>query len=592
MIDEVDLLKGSALDFDKQPYLRQLFRTVARERTTRLTFVVGAGISQDAGLPGWSGLIKNMCRLIEEPEMQELALSDEVDMLRKAEFVLQMVSERTGEHEDQIIGRALYGQLPSVTPGPSALAIARLGVSLSRRSDRARLLTTNFDEVLEVALQDYVAPTRIKSIRLDEEVLLERALSSDGRRTLKKWSQAPDPGVWNVLHAHGMVVPRRRTLEPLILNESKFLRYGPAVRSLITEELKTSCVIFIGLSVTDPNLTGPLWEMRGKWHGDHAAEGGRKPFLLTTPSSAGEQGTRYALQKARYLEEELQLRPIFLKSHSQLAQVLFDLDLAAHAPAEDYLISRRSRAPLVYGVRFQKKLDECYDAVGCDPTTDALLGQGAHSLSASLNALLTNRGSIGRMLRRFANRPPIKDLSDEHFGFFLWLRARAHGRAKASYALRLIGTSASTLSDSWLSPFRQVPIEPDSPYAVARAVFEGKYIVSNMSEQISAEIPYPKWRGVLAVPIRIESRVHCPDGNPKFGLDILTVGAIALGTTKPVVRLEAPKLPLRRKRTSVDPSMSLLATLEPEETAEFQLSLERCAQKLLGVGRPTTAAQS
>jgi hypothetical protein len=161
MISEEELTEGHAFSFSKHPYLKDLFDTVL-DREIPITFVVGAGVSMDASLPSWYRLIDNICGQIKEDHLKKLALNDSADPMRKAEFVLEMAKrESSRKTSESIVRDALYGRKPATfSPGPLAEAIVRLGTALG---GRARLLTTNFDTIIESALARYPLPADIRS---------------------------------------------------------------------------------------------------------------------------------------------------------------------------------------------------------------------------------------------------------------------------------------------------------------------------------------------------------------------------------------------------------------------------------------------
>jgi len=369
MIAEDDFLNGHAFSFTKQPYLAALFETVI-DRDTNITFVVGAGVSLDSGLPPWLSLIDRMCEQLRgDPVLMDLALRDRSDPMRRAELVLEMVLRRkAGWQPETVIRHALYRPRPSRLPltGPLAEAIAQLG---TRLGNRGRLITTNFDEVLETALGRYLPESEIKSYGLRSEVDHSR------------WSNSI--GIGHVLHVHGLVRPKRGPLKPVILTESHFLEHGPKVRALILKQLQASCVIFIGVSLADPNLTGPLWDLRS------GQQVRIRPFVLTVPEPPP-QGChhrdikRYTLENARYLEDKLKMRPIFLKSYAQQIQVLGDLDLALSAGKSRYTIGASGDSNLEYGLRFTRALNKAYESIGCTGGSDSPERCNARKLSDRL----------------------------------------------------------------------------------------------------------------------------------------------------------------------------------------------------------------
>jgi hypothetical protein len=558
MISEEELTKGHAFSFSNQPYLKDLFDTVF-DRTIPITFVVGAGVSVDASLPSWHTLIDNICEQIKEAHLQRLALSDPADLMRRAEFVLEMAKEGTSKSSERIVRDALYGKSPAAfSPGPLAEAIVRLGTALG---NRARLLTTNFDNIIESALEKYPLRADIKSTSLREEL------------KTKPWSKQSPVGIHNVLHVHEIVASKGRHGMPVVLSESQFLEHGPAVRKIILEQLRETCVIFIGVSVTDPNLTGPLWDARPSKPGENGLPW--KPFVLTVPDSvdstgcSDEEGKKYALRKARYLEEKLQMRPIFLKSYAQLVQVLWDLDLGLAAPAGFYVTSDpRSHASLTYGDRFKRKLDACYTAIGCEAAQDSLSYENAQELNTALHAALF-KGEVNYILNELITRHDKDITTEENFGLFLWLRVRELDPDRAPYKIKLIGTSTYVHRDSW-SATKRVDIERGPKFPMARALFWGTMLTG---EPPARDSPFAFWKGMLAKPIRSIDKNYCKDG--LHGFDTVVVGAVTLNTTKYAER--------EQHRSEPEDHLSVLCRMKPAEASQLGASLEEAVQKILEI---------
>jgi hypothetical protein len=553
-----------AFSFSNQPYLEDLFNIIIHTETP-ITFVVGAGVSIDAGLPTWKTLIERMCNKISGDSYKKMALADSADLMRKAEFVIRMLMEEPGGRApEEIVRAALYEKASSsVTFGPLAEAIARLGAALD---ERARLLTTNFDKVIEAALREYSLPADIKSIHLEEEL------------GVQSWSEQSPVGVHNVLHVHGILFPGEVAGRSLVLTEPDFLKYGHEVRRLIAEQLRTSCVIFIGVSVTDPNLTGPLWEVRCS---AGANENLLPTFVLAVPETirlADDKRSEeerdhdektYALQKAKYLEQTLKMRPIFLKSYAQLVQVLWDLDLGLAAkklPGEKQYVTSPPRPDdsLTYGNRFKQRLNACYAAIGYDEAQDTIPYEKAQELNSSLHAALFEGDVYGFLKRMTEHRNKVFG-EYENFGIFLWLRVREknHPEREAPYKLKLIGTSTYVHRAAW-STSKEILIREDSDFPAARTVFHGAQMVDDQPKRDS---PFTVWQGIFAKPIRIEDfHYRTPDG--KHGRDVIVVGAVTLNTTR---------------STQASPK-SVLSMLSVNELGQLGGSLEEAMRKILRPG--------
>lgn len=514
MITTADLVDGHTLSFTQQPNLRELFRRLT-DTDKPTTFVVGAGVSMNAGLPSWTQLLNAMTKYIPDPRFQRMAASDPADPMRKAEYIRQLVLARTKMSSVEVVRDSLFKESADVPPGDLAVAIAKVIASNPRRF---RVFTTNFDGVMEAAIRGYVGEDRVDAVGLDE---VERGVLDTALDVVK------------VVHLHGKIEANDQTsIEPIILTESEFLREGPRVRRIISDEMKRADVIFVGVSLTDPNLVGPLWDLSEF----PAAKTATARFALVVPglepgSEDQDESYEYSLEKAHYLEQ-LSTSPIFLKSYSQLIQAVSDMSLAVVEPAR-----YRARVPATtsstrYGKRFSVTLDRAYEQIGCSTRNDLPDRVAGDNVSELLhNALHSTAGPVAylRKVRRKLQRRKIQlaPVGDEHFALFLWLRVRGHGGGPAPYAIHLIGSSAYSHRARW-SLDRHDRIGPSSNTVAATAVYRGSSQATNLVPTTGTHI----WRGVVAVPLDVYKSVSdaCLPGSQE-PLDRLTVGAVTLNST-------------------------------------------------------------
>ncbi|MGW3962724.1 SIR2 family protein [Amycolatopsis sp. NPDC005003] len=542
--------RGDTFSFSAQPYLNDLFETV-RSRERPLTVVVGAGVSMNSSLPSWRELIDNMTRKIRDAGTRKIALRDGSDLMRKAEIVLQILMDGgTGREDHEFIRQALYSRDLEVTPGELAKSIARL-VYVTRQN--SRLLTTNFDEILEGALKTY----------FDEDEVRSFSLKSAGSAEWAEWGRSDRVGV---MHLHGLVRQAGATEDPIILTESQFLKHGAQVREVISDTLDGACTIFIGLSMSDPNLVGPLYESRER----------RTPrFSLVVPPAVdgvtSAQAACYAISSARYLEEKLGLSPIFLKSYSQLNQVIADLALAVLEPRR-YRIDMKSNDSLVYSRRLAKALDNCYASIGCPPDVHVPSGGVAEDLTTRLHQALEIEDGPLEVLRdlgRQYNDHPLGGATGENFGLFLWLRSRDLEGGRHRYILNLVGTSVYAHREDW-SLRHHVKIDRNSEFAAAQAVFTGNLQATNLTPAPIGQI----WRGILAAPI-LMSGIGSERTIGSDPVDVVTVGAITLNSTF-VIKTNGERVP--------QDDLSLISKLDSVRQIRLLDSLRRAAQYVINSG--------
>lgn len=545
---------GNALARDTQPYLNDLFEAFA-DPNRRITFFVGAGVSVDAGYPNWTALLQRLAEKIVDPEFGRLAAADQDGNLRQAETIFRLIAPDTPDDDAGLLRDTLYHDLPQPTCGPLAETIAEIALRLG---DRCSIITTNFDDVLEYALAKVAGTPHEEcsfSLRNEEYSSEEPPPSSlDDCPGYVAWKdERLTAGPRAVMHLHGMTRRRDVPLRPLVLTESHFLRYGSLVRELMLEELQTSTVIFVGASLNDPNVTGPLWDLAQFTDGPRP----HPTFALHVPGFIDgatdiHQSRAFGLAKFRYLETALNISPIFLKSYSQLLQLLIEMTICVELRA-DY--SRES-----YGQRFERILRDCYSKVSITAgQTDSGSFEDKAQVSRNLQRILSLETEVGRLLRepsdaakklhrglRHQYDDHSQDPEEERFGIFLWLRTprTSSDEPAAPYSIDLVASSTYTHLDEW-SGRRSALIEERSTVVAAECVFKGYPRLRNLP-LISR---YPLWRSALAFPLYMSSKAR-PGWN-------VVVGAVTLNSTFSVEFEDGER----------DSSVSILAALQAQPGA-------------------------
>jgi hypothetical protein len=285
--------------------------------------------------------------------------------------------------------------------------------------------------------------------------------------------------------------------------------------------------LLLGLSITDPNLIGPLFETK-----DKPRRGGRYSLSITgkvvSESEDPTNAAKYHVEAARYLLN-LDLKPILLRSYSQLNQVVSDLGLAIVEP-DLYSTHAPEEQSLIYGIRFERSLSALYDRIGCDKEPFIPTGEAAGQITQRLrSALAAPRAFLDEKIREYATAAISEE--EEHFQLCLWLRRPDRANNQPSYSLELVGSSTFHSYEPWALQCN-VDIKYNSTYAAAQAVYRGITVSTNLEPQNNAGI----WKGVLAIPIRLGgSNVTTVLGGD--ALDQLTVGALTIDST----RFVAPK---------------------------------------------------
>lgn len=544
MISADALARGHALSFRDQPVLGELFATLKR-RKRHLTVVLGAGVSMNASLPSWGALVQRMSRSVKDPTLSEMLRSLSGDSLeRKAETTIQIACALNKNIDAaQIIRDALYNEDEITAPGLLARSVGRL---IAQYYPAVSVITTNFDVVMEEAISAYLPGVGVKSYSMS---------------SYSDWEASEaDNAEMGVLHLHGVV--RQGGLAPLgpiVLTDSDFLEHGASVRSAVGKAIGKGTTLFIGLSLTDPNIVGPLYE---------ASDNPRfERYGLFVPRLYGDdfspaEYAKYALAGAEFLRTKLHLKPVMLKSYSQLTQLVSEAGLAVHEPAL-YTRTAPKAASLHYGSRFKEALNSAYAAVGASLRTGDLDSEKALSLSKKLHKSFHAPGGPMPLLKAFRTKYKSVVAAEENFGVFLWLRSLDSASEK-KYSLKLLGTSVYTHLEAW-SGKREEAITGNSNYAAVHAIFEGGVKIENLDPSRNGGI----WRSAVAVPVVVtESRSSADIGGDP--LDSLTIGAITLDSDKPIDPNDSAK-----------PDLSVINQLDPTEFQQLIDALDRLAGRVL-----------
>jgi hypothetical protein len=211
----------------------------------RLTFVVGAGVSMEAGLPSWGDLVRALLEsaapasLSESDRMAWLDAAAEAGLLGMAATARALAGsdKRFVERVEQ---RLYRGRAPDhFDPGPLAREIA----AWKRAYPEVQLATFNYDQLLERALQDIEVPAEAH-----EDNAAEKG------------------GVAIVRHLHGLLTGDPNN-DAVVLTEGDYALWaaGSWQDEFISGALEEVCV-FLGLSFTDQNLLRWIYSSTGTQH--------------------------------------------------------------------------------------------------------------------------------------------------------------------------------------------------------------------------------------------------------------------------------------------------------------------------------------
>lgn len=547
IITSEDLHYGHALSLTQQPLLKELLEK-ASDPNTQITLVVGAGASLDSGFLNWDSFIERLAALAPTAEMQRMLLQDTAaGPLRRADTALGLAKSFSPGTSAAIVRRELYEAVERPTiPGETALAIAQVR---NNAESRARIITTNFDDVLEEALKIEIPECSVYSFSLGKK-RSEKNTEGEGHRRqagIERWLEFEETASQcSVLHIHGMLPRNEKAKKPLVLSERQFLRYGGRVQKVIAQCLSDGIVVFVGVSLQDPNLVLPLWKSARSDVKTHS-------FVLSVPVLSPdarkegislEQARAYEREKAVLLNQSLGIKPILLKSYSQLHQALRELAIAAGCnddAAADITGADR------YGIRFEKILKNAHQlASDHGPDAPRLLRAGLDPETPLWQLLYDPPAKIKRAHHKLVKAlgTPMVAEFEERFALFVWLRTEGD-----RYALDLVASSVYQYLDNWAQPVG-IEIEPTSRYIAAESAFSGRSASRNFPESESVH----QWRGMHAVPIRVEDI----NGNS------MSIGIVTLNTNYHV-------LPEVAHEEEAETFVSVLAAYSDKREIEDQM---------------------
>jgi len=528
-----------------------------------ITILCGAGVSIGAGLPSWRVLINEIAkrRASKGDRLAKLVPTSETDLLRAAGLLIRRRDAGSTEPDYALISGALYNENRLFTANYLPQQIARFAGS---KATKIAIATTNFDDAIELALK-----------KLDFEVVscsLESKIDDwwDGFET-------PDRVVFHVLHLHGYLGrdDNSAPLLPLILTEDSFRRYGANVQAEIAKIIaRSDLVLGLGLSLTDPNLIGPLTESSDSSHVFLTNVAGRLEGV--NPDDAEE----LALERGRYLSDLFGIEVVSLNSYGQLSQLMMELELAMSHPGA--YLSESPRHCARYGYRLSRCLKRAYPLIGWpadsdEPHDDSLerASEALHSLLQDLRPRLTelvlehndrDLRALGRTLNS-RGQDLESHLAGEGLALFLWLPTlfRPHDKVQRHYRLQLVGSSAYSHREYW--SFRREPVEVNA-YALstqAKAAFSGQPLVEATEREFEPRL----WKTNVAIPLTVIT----PDGESS-----VACGSIVLTSDRGLL----PDTASVQDRAS--PSRAAVSYLSTSFTAEYCRIIAEQAAGFLGEG--------
>jgi hypothetical protein len=434
-------------------------------RSDDVTLLVGAGASVEADLPSWPKLIDGLLSTV----------ADAQDDLQNAETRREWVQQTLKRNDllgaaavvevmapqplEVLVPTQLYGAdgASEYLPGPIALQVAQLRILFG---DRLDILTTNYDDLIERALLDRgVAKSRVRSY------IQHRHVDRRASNTVA------------VTHLHGVA---GRTGEPkrVVLTEEHYhqMQRGSSWQErLVTERLEQSLCLFVGMSLTDPNLIRYLYGYKKSEARNHAA------IFVRQGDEGLQDEVRRALERAAVERwARCGVEAVFIDHYADAAQLLYEIGQCRRAGSDYEAI----------GIRADRLIGDAERAV--------LLADGDQPDFAERQVLLSQwlRGFLYSLLRTAldGNDPP----DDERLALALWLVSRD--------GVKLTAWAHSDRAHQDPATVTPVPITSASDWVAIRTVCRGATL------ELDRDVYVSRWRFVRGLPLVLEEPSRVPVG--------------------------------------------------------------------------------
>lgn len=455
-----------------------------------VTIVVGAGASMESGLPSWATLLERLLLplaksegLTKQPDQEAF-----VDWLLECEGLVgaAVIAEAAlGNSFLTELREALYQGISTPAPGPTARAIAQLRRQCLNVD--AELVTTNYDDLLEVAL--------LSGSKSDEPTLEVVSLVDDRK---------PRATATPVRHLHGLVTPTKHE-GTIVLSEAHYHRMQDGhhwQEQFMADRLNNSSCLFIGTSLNDPNLLRYLYR-QGMPTRPHIA-----CFARQQDASYYDRATKAAaLARERIASlrwEEAGTQALRMDHFWEIAQLVWEISLARQQGA----------AYQPYPLRAQEWQSAASRSV---LTRGRLFAEIQDSMQGFLNdiaAWVKDRLDDAHLTSR-----------RERLGCSLWVYHPSSGA--------LVNWFSS--DRAWRDPRTLSPVKADwrTNLTATRAFCEGRIVWDDTSSQAAT-----RWNYVVGVPLYLEDsdRGRLPVGAMTLA-STQTSGGLARGLDE-VVRLK------------------------------------------------------
>ncbi len=431
---------------------------VSASEASKISLLVGAGASMEAGLPSWNTLVN---RLLERGALNADLLSADDERARALWLedagrdgplgAAAMVDALAGDERDAWVVEALYGDggPSSFFPGPIARQIATLYRVFG---DQLRLMTLNYDDLLQQALRD----------------------AGSTPLTLATAEHRVAAGEMPVFHLHGYL-GRDGSSGQIVLSEADYhgMQHGGAWQDdLMRNALRDSTLIFVGTSLIDPNMLRYLHAVTSEPGGEHFAVFVRQGvYAADAPGGLAEARERALTRRW----EQVGVTPVFVDHYTDVAQVLAEIamrraDTGNHRPLPERAATwLEAVTPGLLAVHDREAF------VRSQQVVSALLRDALSTAVQTAEALTGDQWT-------------------ETLALSLWL-SNAEGTAMTSW----FTTDRLHLEPATIEP---LPIDEHSSWVAVRAYCQGTPLAEAHTPDGS------RWRFVRGTPLTLHSAQH------------------------------------------------------------------------------------
>ena len=307
----------------------------AAGRDGKLSLLVGAGASMEAGLPSWDALLDRL--LLRGAESTSLIEAVEAGAAPTAEQLAQrerwladaardgplgkaaLADALAGSALDDWIRAALFEPADgpqAYYPGPISRQIPFLRDAMG---EDLRVMTLNYDDLIEQALRDHAGAPEPYAIS-DEDLHVPT-------------------GKCSVVHLHGYLGRDDRPRGEIILSEADYMQMQRGTswqEALVQTALRDSTLVFVGTSLLDPNVIRYL-------HGVKPPTGGQPArFAIFVRQGTYPEDVPADFRAAREHGlarrwEALGVTAVFVDHYTDVAQVLAEVARRRTLGADEYV---------------------------------------------------------------------------------------------------------------------------------------------------------------------------------------------------------------------------------------------------------------